>query len=147
MPLEANVKINYYKLIFLDIGLVHAISGVASSTISENDFTSVYKGAIAEQFVGQELLAYANLTARPSLYYWARDARGSSAEVDYIANMNNKIVPIEVKSGAKGRAKSLIMFIEKYNSEIAYKISQAKYCADDLIIDIPLYALSHLALS
>ncbi|MCK4806004.1 MAG: DUF4143 domain-containing protein, partial [Candidatus Aegiribacteria sp.] len=65
---------------------------------------------LAEQYVAQELLAHHG----PDLFYWSRDARGSSAEVDYLLAFNGKIYPIEVKSGAAGSLKSLHMLLQKY---------------------------------
>jgi len=62
--------------------------------------------AVAEQFVGQELIAYQNPYSRPSLYYWAREAKNSSAELDYLIQKQALIIPVEVKSGAVGRVKS-----------------------------------------
>jgi predicted AAA+ superfamily ATPase len=144
LPLEANVKDNFFKLLFLDIGLVHAISGILSETIKEEDFTSVYKGAIAEQLVGQELIAYENSKKRTVLYYWARDARGSSAELDYLIVQNEKIIPVEVKSGAKGKMKSMFLYMEQFKPTKAYKISQAWFGDNDIIVDLPLYAINHL---
>lgn len=144
LPIAANAKENYFKLIFLDVGLVHALSGLTSELITEKDYTDVYKGAIAEQFVGQELLAYSNCHVKAQLYYWVREARGSGAEVDYLAVFGSDITPIEVKSGSKGRAKSLKMYIEKYKPINAYKISQARFNNDDQIIDFPLYAIEHM---
>ncbi|NQU65703.1 MAG: DUF4143 domain-containing protein [SAR324 cluster bacterium] len=56
--------------------------------------------------MGQELIAYQNPYSRPSLYYWAREAKNSSAELDYLIQKQALIIPVEVKSGAVGRVKS-----------------------------------------
>ena len=72
----------------------------------------MYRGKLAEQFVAQEILAKTDL----ELYYWARDARGSSAEIDYLAVRQGNIYPVEVKSGASGSLKSLHMMLEKYQN-------------------------------
>ena len=73
----------------------------------------LFKGAVAEQFVGQELLAYQNPYTRPLLYYWAREAKNSNAELDYLTQKEADIIPIEVKSGATGKLKSMHMFMKK----------------------------------
>jgi predicted AAA+ superfamily ATPase len=141
IPLEAGVNDKFFKLIFLDIGLMQAISGVYTETAKQKDFTAIFKGAIAEQFVGQEIIAYHTPEIRSKLYYWAREARNSNAEVDYILEKNLGIVPVEIKSGAKGRMKSLYLFIEKFNTELALKISQAKYNNGRPVVDLPFYAI------
>lgn len=141
IPLESGVKDNFFKIILLDIGLMHAISGVYSETAKQNDFTAIFNGAVAEQFVGQELIAYHTPELRPNLYYWAREERNSNAEVDYIMVKNSRIIPIEIKSGVKGRMKSLHLFIDKFKTEKAIKISQAKFNNSELIIDLPFYAI------
>jgi predicted AAA+ superfamily ATPase len=64
---------------------------------------AMYRGKLAEQFDAQELLAWHS----SELYYWAREARGSNAEVDYLAVHESKIYPVEVKSGAGGSLRSL----------------------------------------
>jgi uncharacterized protein len=141
LPLESGVKDNFFKIILLDIGLMHAISGVYSETAKQKDFTAIFNGAVAEQFVGQEFIAYNKPEIRPRLYYWAREAKNSSAEVDYIITKNSHIIPVEIKSGAKGRMKSLHLFMQKFNTEKAVKISQVKYNNTGSIIDMPFYAI------
>ncbi len=70
----------------------------------------MYRGKLAEQFVAQELLAWHG----SDLFYWARDARGSSAEVDFLVVFEGRIYPVEVKSGAGGSLRSLHLMLEKY---------------------------------
>jgi len=141
LPLEAHAKENYFKAIFLDIGLVHRLSGVSGEIISQKDLNSIFRGAIAEQFVGQELLSNQSPYTKANLYYWARDARGSNAEIDYLIEHKGSIIPIEVKSGHINKMKSLWMFIEKYKSEKAIRVSQSTYTVDKEVISVPFYAL------
>ncbi len=141
LPLEAGVNENFYKIIFLDIGLIHAISGVYSDTIKQKDFTAIFNGAVAEQFVGQELIAYKMPEIKPNLYYWAREARNSNAEIDFLMNRSTEIIPVEIKSGKKGTLKSLLIFIEKFKTKTALKISQARYSVVKPVINLPFYAI------
>mgnify|MGYP000314279359 CR=1 FL=1 len=76
----------------------------------KTDLLNIYNGAMAEQFVGQEIL----LPQKGDLYYWSRHAKSSSAEVDYVTVVDSKIYPIEVKSGSAGRLKSLHLFLQNY---------------------------------
>jgi uncharacterized protein len=77
----------------------------------QENLLAMYRGILAEQFVAQEMLAGKDGSG---LYYWARDARRSRAEVDYLAVHQGSIYPVEVKSGAGGSLKSLHLMLEKY---------------------------------
>jgi len=142
LPLEANVKDNFFKLLFLDIGLLHNAANIYQETVLEKDLASIFKGAVAEQFVGQELAAYHDYYRKPELYYWAREARNSSAEIDYIFENNANIIPVEVKSGALGKLKSLKMYMEKYQPVESLKISQNTYDKSIGITSLPFYGIS-----
>jgi predicted AAA+ superfamily ATPase len=141
LPLEAGAKNSFFKVLFLDVGLLHAVNGIYSDTARAKDFTTLFKGAVAEQFVGQELLAYQNPYSKPLLYYWVREAKNSSAELDYLIQKDGEVIPIEIKSGPTGRLRSMHMFMEKYQVRRGVKISQAPYGSDNQIISLPLYAL------
>lgn len=144
IPLEAGVKNKYYKLIFLDIGLLHSISGLYPKTMMASDLNTVYMGGVSEQFVGQELLAYNDPFHRDSLYYWIRESRNSSAEIDYLIQRRGNIYPIEVKSGSIGRMKSMALFMEQFKSEKGYKVSQAECGVQGKIESVPFYLISKL---
>jgi len=93
---------------------------------------------MAEQFVGQEILAATN----SDLYYWARDASGSSAETDYLIEKQGKVVPVEVKSGKSGSLKSLHLLLKTYsNVENSFVFSDANYgqIPEQKITFLPLY--------
>jgi len=112
LPLKAGIKENFFKTIFLDVGLMQAINGLYSNTIREKDLTAIYKGSVAEQFTGQEIIASHTPYIKPVLYYWAREAKNSNAEVDYLVEKESKIIPIEIKSGATGTLRSLHQFVD-----------------------------------
>ena len=71
---------------------MHAISGIYSETAQQKDFTAIFNGAVAEQFAGQEFIAYFEPEIKPSLYYWAREARSSNAEIDYLIAKEAKTI-------------------------------------------------------
>jgi len=77
---------------------------------ARNDLLAIYRGAMAEQFVGQEMM----VSQQGDLYYWDRQAKSSSAEVDYLAVLNGRIHPVEVKSGVAGSLRSLHLFLATY---------------------------------
>jgi predicted AAA+ superfamily ATPase len=82
LPLGATADPVKFKAVLLDIGLMQRACRLpVESALDSGDLLSLYRGKLAEQFVAQEMLA----TGEGELFYWARDARGSSAEVDYLA--------------------------------------------------------------
>ena len=92
--------------------------------------------------MGQEIIAYSNPTEKKQLFYWAREGRTSQAEVDYVENINNEIVPIEVKSGSGTTLKSMHLFLEKHvNSKFGIKFSTQNYSEFEKILSYPLYAI------
>lgn len=142
IPLAAGAHESIFKELFLDIGLLHAINGIYSETAREKDFTAIFKGSVAEQFAGQELVACQSPYTRAELYYWGRGTKNSSAELDYLLEKDARIVPIEVKSGSTGSLKSMHLFINKFQSDTALKISQAPYRKENPIISLPFYAIA-----
>ncbi|MGL1935000.1 MAG: DUF4143 domain-containing protein [Fibrobacterales bacterium] len=82
------------------------ISGIsADETFFTTDLMATYKGALAEQFIGQEAIAL-NTQTSPELYYWTRQKQKSSAEIDYLFE-GSPLTPIEVKSAKAGTLKSM----------------------------------------
>ncbi len=146
LPLEAGAKENIFKTVFLDIGLMQNICGLNSDIFltSNEDFIKINGGAIAEQFVAQELLNYQNCYIQPSLYYWVREAKSSSAEVDYVIPCHSKVLPIEVKSGKTGTLKSMHLYLKKANLSAGVKISQLPFDDTLPIISIPFYAIKKI---
>jgi predicted AAA+ superfamily ATPase len=144
LPLGAQINEQKFKLNFLDIGLMQNSSGLQGRLSVEEDFMQINAGAVAEQFVGQELVAYSDKHQQCSLYFWAREKKGSMAEVDYVINIGSDIIPVEVKSGKEGRLKSLRMFIEEKKSKIGIRFSQDKLSYYDKILSIPLYMVEQL---
>lgn len=113
LPLGATANLKKFKSTMLDIGLLQRICQVpAELELKQENLLAMYRGKLAEQFVAQEMLAKNS----SELFYWARDARGSSAEVDYLAVRQGNIYPVEVKSGASGSLKSLHLMLEKYQN-------------------------------
>ena len=111
LPLAATAQQRRFKAIMVDVGLWQHLCGISVDTeYPKSDLLDVYRGAMAEQFVGQEML----ISQNSQLHYWARSARGSTAEVDYIGTIGNTVVPVEVKSGAAGRLRSLHLLIESF---------------------------------
>jgi hypothetical protein len=120
---------------------MHAVCVIYVETAMEHDFTAIFKGAVAEQFTGQELLVNQSPYSKAGLYYWRRQAKSSTAEIDYLVEKNGEVIPVEVKSGAIGHLKSLQIFIQTYQSKRALKISQAPFYDGSPVISLPFYAI------
>jgi uncharacterized protein len=114
LPLATDMNPRISKLTMLDVGLMHASLQIDSQLVQEPDLLAVHRGAVAEQFVAQELLACAPPDLEPELYFWAREALNSQAEVDYVIASGSFPLPIEVKSGASGTLKSLRLFLDTH---------------------------------
>lgn len=124
LPLDAEIVSHSYKSIFLDIGLANNICGLRLT--DSHELTTVNEGGLAEQFIGQELLNLARDFEDARLYYWAREEKNSNAEIDYMLDHQNDIVPVEVKAGKTGSLKSLHMFLHEKRSRIGLRFNMDK---------------------
>jgi predicted AAA+ superfamily ATPase len=144
LPLEANIKERTFKILFLDVGLLQNAMGIGKETRLSNNLLSVYKGAVAEQFVGQQLIAMHEPYREPQLYFWQRDARGSEAEVDYLWQQGELVLPVEVKAGTTGSLRSMRIFIKEYGVPLGIRFSMQPLSFTDSVLNIPLYAVEAL---
>jgi predicted AAA+ superfamily ATPase len=110
----------------------------------KDDVEVINKGNIAELFVGLELLKSSPCYERTGLYYWHREAKNSQAEVDYVIQNQEFIVPIEVKAGTKGALQSMYLFMEEKKSTFGIRVSLENFSEFEKVKVIPLYAVSNL---
>lgn len=144
MPLQAEVNDKKFKLFLLDIGLLQRSLQIDINSWDTESLLDFYNGALAEQFVGQELLAYSDPQVNNKLYYWENRDYKSSLEVDFVCSIGQKIVPIEVKAGHAGRMKSIKQFLDKKSISLGVKISEAPLELEGNILNIPFYLVSQL---
>ncbi|RRD89260.1 ATP-binding protein [Conchiformibius steedae] len=136
LPLNAYQD-NAFKLFCLDVGLLVTQSHLDASVLLEgNRLFTEFKGALTEQYVLQQLLS---LQDHP-VFYWVNE-RGM-AEVDFVIQRKQGIVPIEVKAEENLKSKSLKVYVEQFEPERAWRFSMADYREQDWLINCPLYALS-----
>jgi hypothetical protein len=144
LPLGATANTVKFKAALLDIGLMQRVCRLPMDTaLDPGDLLALYRGKLAEQFVAQEMLA----AGEGELYYWAREARGSSAEVDYLAIRAGKIHPVEVKSGEAGTLRSLHLMLKNYPNcptGIVLSSRPAARLAEQRLRFIPLYFAGQL---
>lgn len=139
LPLEAQVNEMKFKLNFLDVGLMQNACGLQAKLTLTNDFIQINAGAVTEQFIGQELRAHSDSYLERSLFFWARDKKNSSAEVDYVMAIDSLILPVEVKAGKTGTLKSLKLFIKEKKPPFGIRFSQDNLSLCDKVLTLPLY--------
>ena len=144
LPLAAHAKDRPGKIILHDIGIMQASLGGPMTPSKDDDITGIYRGAIAEQFVGQELVALAPQYEPAWLAYWERSALNSQAEVDYVMTIDSKVIPLEVKSGKSGRLKSLHLFMQEKKTPIGLRVSSRPLELEGQILSVPFYMVSEI---
>jgi predicted AAA+ superfamily ATPase len=121
VPINKYVDKETFKPIFLDIGLMCNLSKIKLS--DTRDLVTDFEGALAEQFVGQELLTLFEYFEDAKLYYWSRDAKNANAEIDFLFQLGNKIYPVEVKAGKTGTLKSLQVYLAEKNQNTGIRFN------------------------
>lgn len=132
MPLAGYEDLLSFKIFFSDVGLFSAKSNLAAPAILTGTYGGEVKGALTENYVAQELIANG---IRP--YYW--ESQGT-AELDFVIQQQDKIVPIEAKANLNTKAKSLDAFRKKYGIEKSIRISAKNFGFENGIKSVPLYA-------
>lgn len=105
----------------LDTGIVNHSLGIIPELLKMDDLSSSYKGSLIPHMINQELISLQNKkTETPS--FWVRDKAQSSSEVDLIISFQNKLIPVEIKSGSTGSLKSLHQFVNMSNHPYAVRM-------------------------
>ncbi|MCQ9328826.1 ATP-binding protein [Pelistega suis] len=134
LPLSAYQD-SAFKLYGLDVGLLAAQSHLDASTLLEgNRIFTEFKGALTEQYVLQQLVA----SQENTVYYWATEK--GTAEVDFVLQRKQEVIPIEVKAEENLKAKSLKVYVDQYLPEQAIRLSMADYREQDWLVNVPLYS-------
>jgi hypothetical protein len=145
IPIGAETNPKKTKLLIFDTGIYQRILGLdVASLLLKDDFEVMNKGSIAELFVGLELLKSSDAYEKTALYYWHREAKNSKAEVDYVVQRQDRIVPVEVKAGTKGAMQSLYLFMDEKKSSFGVRLSLENFAEYDRVKVLPLYAASKI---
>ncbi|WPD24216.1 MAG: ATP-binding protein [Candidatus Electrothrix scaldis] len=114
IPLRAECNQKVQKPLFLDVGLLTTACGMSYADIAHaDDVALINAGSLCEQFIGQHLLYARPPYEEPELFYWVREKRQASSEIDYALSVGGKIFPVEVKAGKTGTLKSLQVFLQE----------------------------------
>lgn len=138
IPLSFAADASYFKVYMSDVGLLRRRSNVPPQTVLEGgEGFARFKGALAENFVMNELMAQ-GMTP----YFWRS---GNSAELDFLIELEGEVVPIEVKSADNTRAKSFHQFVSRYRPRVGFKVSLKNVGdnmdGDTMVWSLPLYML------
>lgn len=134
MPLEFYKDATAYKIYMSDVGMLTAKSNYSPTMILSNtNLGGEAKGALTENYIAQELFANGH-----TLFYWESNGK---AEVDFIIQIKDKIVPIESKAAENVKAKSFDLFRKKYNIDYGIRISGKNFGLENGIKSVPLYAV------
>ena len=161
LPLGDEADEGIRKMLLLDTGLMLRLlnmttgdtSAITAQILTATAADLVNKGPVAEMLAGLELLHYLSPNLHHDLYYWVRQAKNSTAEIDYLFSRNTQVLPFEVKAGVQGGMKSLWDFMREKKLHQAIRCSLENFGKFDYIdadaqgevrhVDIiPLYALS-----
>jgi len=137
LPLKAYEDLKAFKLFLLDVGLLSCMVRLTQRTLLEgNQLFNEFRGALTEQFVLQQLKTIKELNT----YYWTND-RGS-AEIDFLIDNGEDVIPVEVKAEQNLKAKSLQSYHERFKPRLSIRASMADYKEEGWLINVPLYAVS-----
>lgn len=133
LPLKIYEDLLSYKIYMSDVGLLASSLNLTIQNILTDKISSDAKGAIAENYVMQQLVS---LDLQP--YYWESNGK---AELDFVIQTEEEVTPIECKYADNVQAKSLKVFMQKYHSNYAIRISSKNFGFENNIKSVPLYAL------
>ena len=143
LPLAAEANPRYRKFMIFDTGIYQRFLRLdMTNLLLEEKMEQINKGALAEMFVGTELVKSQNNRLPAELHYWQREKNGSAAEVDYLIQHGQNIVPVEVKAGTKGAMQSMFLFLAEKQRPFGIRCSMENFGEFQNIQIYPLYATS-----
>jgi predicted AAA+ superfamily ATPase len=145
IPMGAEADFKKRKMLIFDTGIFQRLSGLnIQEVLFEEGFDPVNKGNIAELFVGLELLKASSCYHHQDLYYWHRESLNSNAEVDFLIQKGQDIIPVEVKSGTKGSMQSLYLFLKEKRRPYGIRFSLENFSSYGPIRSYPIYSVSEI---
>lgn len=138
LPVKFYEDIGAFKLFLLDCGLFACMMDApAKQMLIGNNVFKEFKGTLTEQYVLQQLI-----TQDYTPYYWSSDT--SSAEIDFVIQIADRVVPIEVKAEENVRARSMKNYIDSHAEAHlrGLRISMKGYADQEWLENIPLYGIT-----
>ena len=140
------------RLQFLDTGLLNRVLNLQGEMLCISDLNNFYRGKIIQHLVTQEIISLKE-DERYTPHFWVREERGTSSEVDLVYQHGKYIIPVEVKSGKRGKLRSLHQFIERTNHPYAIRIFAGEFSIENaktpgrvpyLLMNLPYYLTGKL---
>ena len=145
IPLGAEINPKIQRMFLLDTGLFQRMLGLnVADILLSNDFKTINRGALAEMSVALEIVKATSCYSPAKLYFWQRDKSQSKAQIDFLIQKHNKIIPIEVKSGTQGAMQSLRIFMKEKEIATGIRTSLENFSNYEGIEVYPMYAISNL---
>ena len=130
-PIKPDIK-KSPRLQFLDTGLINYTLGIQAQLLGMDDLSNAFKGAMIPHLITQELISL-NTISNTKPHFWIREKRQSSSEVDLVYPYGDKIIPIEIKSGATGTLKSLHQFMERAGHPYAIRMYAGEFKIENAV--------------
>lgn len=144
------------KLVWVDTGIVNFFADIQIEYLQNKDLLDTWRGRAAEHIVAQELRVVLDRHFRDEQYYWVRDKKGTSAEIDFVWQYHQNLIPIEVKAGNNSHLRSLHSFVKNSDKFVTairvwsgeYSVQEATTPEPDNIpfrlINVPFYLVCKL---
>ena len=145
IPLGSEINETAFKALLADTGLHQRLLGLdLKELVSIDDAAFANKGSLAEVYSALQIASHSSMRHRPELYYWHRDAPNATAEVDFVMQHGNGVLPVEVKAGLRGSMKSLRLFMAEKHIDIGVRVSLENFATLPDVRIIPLYAIHRI---
>jgi hypothetical protein len=118
-PLPDHKRQPYLQV--LDTGLMNFFCGLQADLIGTKDLGDAFQGRVVQHLLGQQILANLN-SPLDKLHFWVREKNQSSAEIDFVLPYENKLIPIEVKSGKSGKMRALQIYMDHCDHDLAVRL-------------------------
>lgn len=139
VPLKAYEDLSAFKLFLVDVGLLTAMAGISAQTLLDGaSLFQEFKGAITEQYLLQQLATHPAW----SVYYWT--AENARAEVDFVIQVDDKLIAVEVKAEENLKSKSLRVVHDQFNPDASVRTSLSDYRQEEWMTNLPLYAIHQI---
>jgi predicted AAA+ superfamily ATPase len=139
LPLKAYEDLKAFKLFLVDLGLLSCMTRLKQDVLLDgNELFKEFKGALTEQYVLQQLKTLRNIEP----YYWSNER--NTAEIDFLLDTGNMLIPLEVKAEVNLQSKSLKAFAEKYTPPFSIRSSMSDYKRERWLLNLPLYSIGQI---
>ena len=126
------------KLMMVDSGVTNFVAGIQIEYLQNKDLLDTWRGRAAEQIVAQELRIMLDRQYKEKQFFWVRDKKGTTAEIDFIWQTQSQIVPIEVKAGTNSHLRSLHSFVNAATRPVtAVRFWSGEYSVQDVTTPVP----------